>query len=250
VRGEEWKSFDFSTFDVVLHVAGIAHVSNNKKNNDLYYKINRDLAIEVAQKAKNSFVNQFILMSSIIIYGDDWNLNLNIDLNLFNPINAYGKSKLEADLTIQNFMDENFNVLVLRSPVIYGLGCKGNFPKLQAIAKLNKFIPTIQNQKSMLHIDNLCEFIKQSILINLTGVCYPQNSEYISTSTIMILTRQYLGLKVVNISFLNPIILLLTKKSKYFRKIYGNKTYDMNVSIYEKFKYHVISTNDSIKKSL
>ena len=52
MKNPNWKDFDFSKFDVVFHVAGIAHVSNKKSMEDLYFKINRDLAIKVAKKSK------------------------------------------------------------------------------------------------------------------------------------------------------------------------------------------------------
>ena len=52
LRNDSWKEKDFSEYDVVFHVAGIAHIKETKKNANLYYKVNRDLAFEVAQKAK------------------------------------------------------------------------------------------------------------------------------------------------------------------------------------------------------
>src|SRR5690625_2108945 len=69
VRGDAWKEVDFSIYDTVLHVAGIAHVSTDEKMKDLYYEVNRDLTIEIAQVAKQAGVKQFVFLSSIIIYG-------------------------------------------------------------------------------------------------------------------------------------------------------------------------------------
>ena len=56
VRGEAWKDLSFSEYDVVFHVAGIAHVSANPKMKDLYFAVNRDLTLEVAKKAKEDGV--------------------------------------------------------------------------------------------------------------------------------------------------------------------------------------------------
>ena len=70
MKDGSWKEMDFSQYDVVFHVAGIAHVSSDPKMEDLYYKVNRDLTIETAEKAKAEGVKQFIFMSSIIVYGD------------------------------------------------------------------------------------------------------------------------------------------------------------------------------------
>ena len=68
MKDPNWKEFDFSRFDVVFYVAGIAHVSTRMSMKDLYFKVNRDLTIETAKKAKESGVKQFIFMSSMIVY--------------------------------------------------------------------------------------------------------------------------------------------------------------------------------------
>ena len=60
VRDDSWKQFDFSKFDVVYHVAGIAHIKETKENASLYYKVNRDLAVEIAKLSKSYGVKHFI----------------------------------------------------------------------------------------------------------------------------------------------------------------------------------------------
>jgi UDP-glucose 4-epimerase len=66
---ESWREHDFSKYDVVFHVAGIAHIKETKNNRNLYFKINRDLAYETALKAKQDGVKQFIFLSSMSVYG-------------------------------------------------------------------------------------------------------------------------------------------------------------------------------------
>ncbi len=104
VRGDDWKKEDFSIYDSVLHVAGIAHVSADPKLEAQYYKVNRDLAIEVAKFAKDSGVRQFIFLSSIIVYGENSSEKKVIDRNT-NPIPSsfYGNSKLQAEEGIKDF---------------------------------------------------------------------------------------------------------------------------------------------------
>src|SRR5699024_9601317 len=105
MRDDKWKDMDLSIYDSILHVAGIAHVSTNPKMEELYYKVNRDLTIEVAEKAKEAGVKQFVFMSSIIVYGN--NNQVLIDENSKpNPSNFYGQSKLEAEEGIQCLEDE------------------------------------------------------------------------------------------------------------------------------------------------
>lgn len=69
VRDNEWKGMDWSIYDTDLHVAGIAHNSNDASLEELYYQVNRDLTIEIAVKAKVEGVRHFVSISSIIIFG-------------------------------------------------------------------------------------------------------------------------------------------------------------------------------------
>jgi len=65
---DNWKKADFSQYDVVYNVAGIAHVKAAKGEGPLYYAINRDMIINIAKAAKEAGVKQFIHMSSMIVY--------------------------------------------------------------------------------------------------------------------------------------------------------------------------------------
>src|SRR5690554_6314995 len=170
MKSDTWRDNDFSGYDVVFHVAGIAHVSSDPKMEDLYYKVNRDLTIATARKAKNEGVQQFIFMSSIIVYGDSSSSKRVIDKNTVpTPSNFYGNSKLQAEEGIKHLESDDFKLVVLRPPMIYGKGSKGNYPRLANMAKKIPVFPDIENERSMLHVDNLCEFIKFMIDHEETG---------------------------------------------------------------------------------
>lgn len=250
MKDENWRNFDFSPFDVVFHVAGIAHVSSKKKLAPLYFKVNRDLAIETAVKSKETGVKQFIFMSSMIIYGKDNRMGKfsHVDVSEYKPINAYGKSKLEADLAIQELNDTNFTVSIIRTPVVYGEGAKGNFSRLQKLALKLPIIPKIKNQRSMIYIGNLVEFVKQLIDDNYQGVFYPQNEDYMSTYEIMKLTREKHGKKVRSTRIFNWLIKLGAFVIPTINKMYGNKTYDTAMSNYD-FEYIKIDNKNSILMS-
>ena len=247
-----WINFDFTKFDVVFHVAGIAHVSKKKSLDELYYKINRDLAIETAKKAKESGVRQFIFMSSMIIYGEDNAISdkRHIDISKYNPLNAYGNSKLEADMAIQKLQNEKFLVSIVRTPVIYGPKCKGNFPKLLKMASMLSVVPNVSNQRSMIYIDNFSEFIKLLISRSANGVFYPQNSEYMSTTKIIVTARKYLRKRTIKTRLFNLPLRFMSKYISSIRKAYGNKTYDLNLSIEKGFNYHVVDIEESIQRSI
>src|SRR5574344_2457439 len=96
--GDNWKMADYGLYDVVFHVAGIAHVNADPKMEALYYKVNRDLTIEVAKHAKAAGVKQFIFMSSQIVFHESQSLKaemLTRDTRE-HPNGFYGDSKLQA----------------------------------------------------------------------------------------------------------------------------------------------------------
>jgi len=248
MRDDSWKDTSFAEYDVMFHVAGLAHVSTNPKMEDLYYKINRDLTIETAKKAKTEGVKQFIFMSSIIVYGDSSYINHKrvIDRNTEpTPSNFYGISKFQAEEGIIPLMNDKFKVVVLRPPMIYGKGSKGNYPKLAKMAQKLPLFPDVDNERSMLHIDNLCEFIRLMIENEEQGVFYPQNAEYVKTSEMVRLIAESHGKKVRLTKLANFLLSLLGKRIGMVNKAFGNLVYDKDMSKYKK-NYCVRSLEESI----
>lgn len=171
---------DFKNIDVVFNVAGIAHIKETKYNRHLYFDVNRDLVIRIAKTAKQAGVKQFILLSSMSVYGllvGHITKQTPVD-----PVNAYGKSKAEADESIFNLEDDQFIFACLRPPMVYGKGCKGNYQSLRKFALKSPFFPNYSNRRSMVYIGNLCEFVKCCIDYEKRGLFFPQNSEYVTSS--------------------------------------------------------------------
>jgi UDP-glucose 4-epimerase len=247
MKGPNWKKFDFSTFDIVFHVAGIAHVSSKKSMKDLYFKVNRDLTIETAVKARAEGIKQFIFMSSIIVYGNSISNNNVIDLNTVpNPNNFYGESKLQAEKGIKNLESNDFKIVILRPPMIYGKESKGNYQKLVKLAKITPFFPNIDNERSMLHIDNLCELIKKIIEHEKSGFFFPQNSEYVKTSDLVKLIAKIHGKKIWITKIFNPIFKLFFRTG-FFRKLFSNFIYKKSMSQYSNITYQIRTFNESIQ---
>src|SRR6056297_157408 len=247
MKDNNWKEKDFSGYDVVFHVAGIAHVSSDPKMEDLYYKVNRDLAMETAEKAKNDGVKQFIFMSSIIVYGNSDIENGVIDFNTVpKPANFYGNSKLQAEKGMLPFGDESFKVIILRPPMIYGKGSKGNYPKLSKAAQKLPFFPDFDNKRSMLHIDNLCEFIKLMIDNEESGTFFPQNREYVKTSEMVKEIAEVHGKRMILTKVFNPIFKLMANKANIINKVFGNLVYDQKMSEYKE-DYRIRGFRESIE---
>lgn len=245
MKDELWREKDFSQYDVVFHVAGIAHVSSDSKLKDSYYKVNTELTVQTAKKAKKDGVKQFIFMSSIIVYGNDNGIiTKNIDPN---PKDFYGDSKLRAEEEIKGLIDSEFKIVIIRPPMIYGKGSKGNYPRLAKLAKKAPIFPDIDNQRSMLHIDNLCEFLRLIIQNEEAGLFFPQNQEYVKTSEMVKLIGEVNGRKIRLIKLFNPIIKIFINKVNVLNKVFGNLVYDKSMSENIKFNYCIRQFKDSIK---
>lgn len=247
MRNDSWRETDFSHYDVVFHVAGIAHVSSDPSMKDLYYKVNRDLTIETAQKAKAEGVKQFIFMSSIIVYGDNNNSDKLIDqYTVPEPSDFYGISKLQAEAGINSLESDDFKIVILRPPMIYGKGSKGNYPKLAKAAQRLHFFPNVENRRSMLHIDNLCEFIKAVIDNEDSGLFFPQNEEYVKTSEMVALIAEMHGKKIRLVKIFNGIIKLFGTRIEWINKVFGNFAYEKSMSEY-RVDYRIRNFRQSIE---
>lgn len=244
MKDESWKEKDFSEYDVVFHVAGIAHIKETSDNQDLYYKVNRDLAYETAQKAKEDGAEQFIFLSSMSVYGIE---NGVIDKNTpLKPNSAYGKSKIEAEELINKLQGNSFTVSTLRPPMVYGKGCRGNYPRLVGLALKTPIFPKVDNKRSMIYIDNLSEFVKQLADNRSGGLFFPQNAEYVNTSEMVRLIAGVHGKKIVMTKLFNPLLSLLNVST--VNKVFGDLVYDMNMSEYES-NYRVCGLKESINKT-
>jgi nucleoside-diphosphate-sugar epimerase len=250
LRKIDLRTISFKSYDVIFHVAGIAHVSSNKKLIPEYFRVNRDLAIEVANKAKKEGVKKIIFTSSMSIYGDDRPIGdfKPIKTNNPSPTNAYGQSKLEADIAIQKLQDPNFDCAILRIPMVYGTYSKGNFLKLVKISNKLPIFPKLVNKRSILHIKNLAELIRLILVKNLTGVFYPQDKKYLNTNDLIFLNRSINGKKTIFIPFFSLILSFLGLFNKTVNKIYGNKFFESNQSIVRGINYQLFSLEDVIRE--
>lgn len=259
-----WREKNFSSYDIIYHVAGIAHadVGNvDEATKAKYYAVNTDLAVEVCEKAKAEGVKNFVFMSSMIVYGDSapYGKSKVVDEHTVPfAANFYGDSKLQADAAVRELADDSFHVFVLRPPMIYGKGSKGNYPTLAKFAKKLPVFLNVDNERSMLHIDNLCEFLCQIMMVKEVKenaiVLIPQNGEWTKTSEMVKEIGEVTGKKVRLIGgIMKPAVLLGGKVpgkiGGLVNKAFGNSTYAHEMSIYEGIVYQTTSLKESIQKT-
>lgn len=261
---QDWRLTSFSDYDIVYHVAGIAHADVGEVSDDTkerYYKVNTDLAIEICEKAKHDGVKMFVFMSSMIVYGDSTPLGVEKVINRETipvPSNFYGDSKLQADVGVRSLASDDFKVIVLRPPMIYGKGSKGNYPRLAKLAIKLPVFPVVDNQRSMLYIGNLCEFLCQLMSITTfqdnAVVLIPQNSEWVKTSEMVREIANIHNKKQYNLGGPLKVLVLLGSKvpgkiGKLVNKAFGNSCYSHELSNYDGMEYQLYSLIESLQET-
>ena len=245
VKNDEWKKLDFSKYDSIFHLAGIVH--NPKATKEDYEKINYKLTIELAKKAKKEKIGQFLFFSTGSVYGDIRGKITQKTIAV--PNNFYGKSKLKAEIELKKMEDKDFKICIVRPPMVYGKGCKGNYCLLSKLAKKIPIFPKVNNIRSMIYIENLCEFVKLLILNKESGLFFPQNKEYVNTSEMVKLIanenkKNVLIIKILS-AFVNVGKHIPGKIGKLCNKAFGDWYYDMSISEY-KTNYIVKGFEESI----
>lgn len=252
MQDEKWKQHDFSQYDVVFHVAGIAHsdIGNvSEEEKAFYYKINSELTKETAEVAKKSGVKQFIFMSSAIVYGDSAPIGKTKMISAgspLNPANFYGDSKVRAEKYLEDLRDSSFKVVILRPPMIYGPNSKGNYPIMSKMAQKLPVFPKVRNERSMLFVGNLVEFVRLMIDNEEDGVFFPQNEEYSNTSDLVRLIAQNHGKNILLLPGFTWLLKFLSYKTRLVTKAFGNLTYDKRLSQYKE-EYAIYSLEESIR---
>ena len=247
-----WVNTSFAGVETIIHTAALVHKNEKDHSLDEYRKVNTQLTVDIAQKAKNAGVSQFIFMSTMAVYGIEPSLTEDTIINeetLVKPITKYGISKLEAEIGLKKLEDNNFKVVIIRPPFVYGKNCPGNYQLLKKLTLKFHFIPKIDNKKSMLYIDNLCELIYQLYVNKSNGTFMPQNTELPSTTELSKLIAENNNAKVWLTGFFNPLIFLLSKKVGKLKKAFGNEYYSESLSVIKDINYNAVGFENSVKNT-
>lgn len=258
LRNGTLQELSFAGYDAVLHVAGIAHADVggvSEEEQKQYFAINSDLAYETAKKACAEGIAQFIYLSSVIVYGDSAPVGKEkkVDRNTpLSPANFYGESKQKGEEKLKSLQADRFQVAIVRPPMVYGKGSKGNFPLLAKLAGMTFLFPEVKNERSMIYIENLAEFFRLLVEKGCGGIFLPQNSEYVNTSQMVALLRRAMGKRMHLCSILGFCVKLCSKLpgkvGRLVNKAFGSLTIDLAVSKEGIDGYQLYSLEESIRK--
>lgn len=250
LKDNQWKAMDFSIYDTVIHLAGIVHKKEGDVPREKYFEVNRNLTEAVAKKAKAQGVSQFIFFSTMAVYGESGDLERRVVITSETeeaPNNAYGLSKLEGEQILRAMECSKFKVAILRPPMIYGKGCPGNYGRLRKLALKWPVYPNLNNQRSMLYIDNLLELIRGILDQKLQGTFYPQDEEYVDTLDMIKEIRSTHNKKTRVLNFMKPMLLMIGKNSNTVNKAFGNLCYHKCLSVVKEVEYQKVALREGIK---
>lgn len=225
----EAEQINFENIDSVLHLAALVHQMKGAPE-DQYFKVNRDLAFEVAKRAKEQGVKQFVLMSTAKVYGEStanggyWNE----ESECF-PTDPYGKSKLEAERLIRTLEDENFKVAIVRSPLVYGAGVKANMLRLIRLVDRFPLLPlgNIQNERSIVYIGNLVALLNTVMEQQVSGIFIAGDRTPLSTTQMIRFIASGLGKRVFLFTVSDFLLAVIRKfRPLIVDRLYGSLVLD------------------------
>lgn len=243
LRDSDWKNLNLSQYNSILHLAAIVHKKGANETD--FHDVNTKLTLELAKKAKEDGVGQFIFMSTASVYADNTGRKITGE-TLLDPKTAYGISKLEAENGLLKLVDARFKIAIIRPPMVYGKGCKGNYARISKLVRTIPFFPNIKNNRSMIYVSNLCELVRLIIKNEDTGVYCPQNAEYVSTCDLVTEISLVRGKKIGTTGAFNPLIRIMIKFSNTINKMFGDFVYDKDLSEYKE-NYQIIGFEKSIE---
>lgn len=254
VRGEAWKKTSFRGYDAVLHAAGIVHQKKTKDDpayRELYRQVNVDLAVAVARKAREEGVGQFLFLSSESVYGLSAPLGKQVVITRDTPLcpkDNYGVSKAQAEAELEKLVGEDFRLAILRPPIVYGKGCRGNYVTMAKLARKLPVFPKVDNQRSMIYVENLAELIRVLIDDRAAGIFCPQNDEYANTSDVVSRIAHAHGRNLILVGGMDWALKLLGRATPLVDKAFGSLCYDWELSRYSR-DYCLKTLSESIAET-
>lgn len=252
---EDWKNYDYSSFDAIVHVAGIVH-RPDCKDWELYKRVNTDMPVKIATMAKEQGVKQYIYFSTMGVYQANKKLGASVvDATtplLSNSSSFYGMSKLMAEEALTKLQEEGLSVAFVRPPSVYGKGCKGGY--ITGFKKIAQMLPVIPRAyenacQSFIYIDNLSECVRLIVENHLGGVFCPQDDEIPNANRLLEVICKGIG-KTYRSSRLLGICLQLLSFIPLVKKAYGGIEYSRTLSDIAGLDYVVVSFEEGMRRTV
>ncbi len=243
---QELKEIEFQGIDVVLHCAALVH-QKKKKSFDEYHRVNTMYPSKLAALAKERGVKQFVFISTIAVHDDKEDyITENTSCK---PSTPYGKSKYDAENLLLSMNENDFNVCIIRTPMIYGEHAPGNIASLLNLIKLCPILPlgNINNKRTFISIQNICYALSEVIKQSQDGIFLVSDNGYISTTRLVEILSESLGRRVhlIGTPFLRKILKRI--RPSLHNKLFGNLVVNSSGSQKKLKLKHPYETEDALK---
>lgn len=176
------------SFDGLRCVVHLAAITNSRAPEDELERANVEFAGEVTKAAAQAGVRRFVFVSSLAVYGRTVPQPI-VPETHFNPANAYGRSKISAEALLRKIADESgMELVILRPPMVYGAGSKGNFSLLARLIQMGLPLPfgSAKAQRSFCSIGNLVSAIRHAMFRAEPGsMLIPADPDDVDTATLV-----------------------------------------------------------------
>lgn len=227
---DNFDALNMNDTEVVLHLSALVHQMGGGSEKE-YERVNVTQTLDLAKKAKESGVKNFVFMSSVKVYGEESN-SVYHEGSECHPQDEYGASKLKAEQELQKLEDDNFKVSIVRTPIVYGYGVKANIKNLILLVIKIPVLPfgKINNKRSMVYIGNLCHLVDMIIEKEQSGVFLVADDKPLSTTKLIELIAKELGIKVYLLKI--PLFpwLLQTLKLSFYKRLYESLEVDNTIT--------------------
>ena len=227
---DDINNLNCTDVDVVFHLSALVHQMGGASFKE-YERVNVNQTLELAKKAKEHSVKQFVFMSTVKVYGEETNVKYT-EKSSYNPEDEYGKSKLKAELELQKLQNESFKVSIIRTPIVYGYGVKANIKNLIGLVNKVPVLPfgKIENKRSLVYIGNLCHMVNVVIEQQKSGIFLASDDESLSTTRLITLIAKNSEKKVylIKIPFFENLFKML--KPSFHKRLYGSLEVDNTIT--------------------
>ena len=241
---DNFTNLDLSNIDIIVHCSALVHQMEEAAW-EQYEEININQTIQLAEKAKKNGVKHFIFLSTIKVYGEESDEHY-YEKSKTNPLDYYAISKLKAEDSIRNIEANDFQVSILRCPLIYGFGVKANLTNLISLIKKIPILPfkNVKNKRSIVFVGNVCFLLARLILLEKRRIFFASDDKPISTTELIQVIAKCLEKRVflINILFFNRLLKIV--KPSYYQRLFGslviNNDYTMKTLQLKKNKYSTV----------
>lgn len=230
---DNFDNLNLKDVDTVVHCSALVHQMNGASK-EQYYDVNVNQTAQLAKKARDSGVKQFIFLSTVKVYGEESDISY-IESSPTNPMDNYSRSKVEAENHLTSIENDKFQIAIVRSPLIYGHGVKANFLSLVSLIKKISILPlkNIKNKRSMVFVGNICFILHQIISLEKRGIFIATDNKPLSTTELVELISKCLNKKMFLIDIVFFKSLLKIVKPMYYQRLFGSLYFDNSLTMKE-----------------